>query len=401
MATGKWLVIFFISFQLIGCATNTMTGRKQLTLVSEATVANKASSYYTSMMGDLGKKQKVVTDKAKIDRVEGITNRLIQQAVLYSPKSADWDWQVNVIDDDKTVNAFCMPGGLMAIYTGLIKQLDATDDEIGQVMGHEIGHALAGHGAEKMSVQMMTNMAVLVVSAAASNNRKDFENTNNALTLGALAFVNLPNSRVAETESDRIGIELAARAGFSPEAAVTLWEKMAKTSNSKGKGDFFSTHPAPERRQENLRALARPMEPLYRTGLESADKAYDWLHGNKVNRPKPSQSLAVAFYSEAWEKFRTGGVELKGNNSLTYLVKNGEMAKLYADRQWRDLAVQVMDADFPLDLTYYYLSKSAKGLGFDQASQKYADLMKTMHQSDETSCAKKLLMTCSGVDLLL
>lgn len=401
MAVGKWLFILFCSFQIIGCATNTMTGRKQLTLVSETTVANKATSYYSSMMSDLGKKQKVVTDKAQIDRVEGITNRLIQQAVLYSPKSADWDWQVNVIDDEKTVNAFCMPGGLMAIYTGLIKQLDATDDEIGQVMGHEIGHALAGHGAEKMSVQIMSNMAVLVVSAAASNNRKDFENTNNALTLGALAFINLPNSRVAETESDRIGIELAARAGFSPDSAVTLWEKMAKSSNSKGKGDFFSTHPAPESRQENLRALAQPMKPLYLTGLDNAGKAYDWLHGDKMNRPKPSQSMAVAFYSESWEKFRNGGIELKGNNSLTYLVKNGEMAQLYANRKWRDLAVQVIDADFQLDLAYFYLSKAAEGLGFDQASQKYGDLMKAMHQSDETSCGKKFLITCSGVDLLL
>lgn len=398
MTVVKWLCVLLFSFQLVGCATNTMTGRKQLSLVSEATVASKATSYYSSMMSELDKNRKVVTDKTQVDRVEGITNRLIQQAVLYSPKSADWDWQVTLIDDDKTVNAFCMPGGLMAIYTGMIKQLDATDDEIGQVMGHEIGHALAGHGAEKMSVQIMSNIAVLAVSAAVSKNNRDFQNTNDVLTLGALAFVNLPNSRVAETESDRIGIELAARAGFSPDAAVTLWEKMAKASNSKGKGDFFSTHPAPERRQDNLRALAQPMAPLYRTGLDNAGNTYDWLHGDKSNRPRPSQSTAVAFHSESWEKFRTGGIELKGNNSLTYLVKNGEMAQLYANRQWRDLAVQVMEADFQLDLSYFYLAKAAEGLGFDQASQRYGDQAKLMRQSDDTSCGKKFLITCSGVE---
>lgn len=401
MHVAKYLLVFLFASQLIGCATNTMTGRMQLSLVSEATVANKATSYYSSMMGDFGKKSKVVTDKSVTDRIDGITNRLIQQAVLYFPASASWDWQVNVIDDDKTVNAFCMPGGLMAIYTGLIKQVNATDDEIGQVMGHEIGHALAGHGAEKMSVQIASNIAVLAVSASVSKNNRDFQNTNNALTVAALAFVNLPNSRVAEVESDRIGIELAARAGFSPESAVTLWEKMANVSKSKGKGDFFSTHPAPERRQDNLRALAKPMAPVYATGLANSNQAYDWLHGSKVNRPKPSSSDAVAFYSESWEKFSAGRVELKGSNSAIYLVKNSQLAKLYANRQWRDLAVEVISSDFQLDLNYFYLSKAAEGLGFSEAAFAYGELATTMHQSDDTSCGKKFLISCSGIDMSL
>lgn len=399
MTVTKFFLIVLFASQLIGCATNTMTGRTQLSLVSEATVASRATNYYSSMMSELGKKSKVVTDKEKTKRVEDITNRLIQQAVLYSPKSAEWDWQVNLIDDDKTVNAFCMPGGLMAIYTGMINKLDATDDEIGQVMGHEIGHALAGHGAEKMSVQLASNIAVLAVSASVSKNNKDFQNTNDALTFAALAFVNLPNSRVAEVESDRIGIELAARAGFSPEAAVTLWEKMAKLSNGKGKGDFFSTHPAPERRQENLRALALPMKPLYVAGLDNSGNAYDWLHGSKANRPRPSLSEAVPFYSESWEKFRTGGIELKGNNSVTYLAKSSNMSQLYVNRQWRDLAVHVINSDFQLDLTYFYLSKAAEGLGFEQASLKYGELAKAMQQSEGTSCGKKFLISCSGVAL--
>jgi predicted Zn-dependent protease len=401
MAIIKYLFIYFITSQLIGCATNTMTGRTQLSLVSETTVASRATSYYSSMMSDLDKKSKVVTDTATIQRIESITNRLIQQAVLYLPKSAEWDWQVKVIDDDKTVNAFCMPGGLMAIYTGLIKQLDASDDEIGQVMGHEIGHALAGHGAEKMSVQIASNMAVLAISAAVSNNKRDFQKTNDVLTVAALAFVNLPNSRVAETESDRIGIELAARAGYAPEAAVTLWEKMGKSSNSKGKGDFFSTHPAPERRQENLRILAQPMAPLYLGARDKSDPPYDWLHANKLDRPRPSPTEAIAFYSESWEKFRSGEIELKGNNYVTYLVKNGDMAQLYEKREWRNLALQVISSDFQLDLTYFYLAKAAEGLGFDQAASKYSDLAKSMRSTDETSCGKRFLISCSGVDFPL
>jgi len=163
-----------------------------------------------------------------------------------------------VIDDPETINAWCMAGGRMAIYTGLIKQMDPTDDELAQVMAHEISHALAKHTAEKMSMQVATSVGVAAVGIAS-------DNTGIALSgaaLTAMLAVNLPNSRAAEKEADRIGIELAAKAGFNPAAAATLWQKMAKASKS-GTPQFLSTHPDPENRQRELARLEPEMEKYY------------------------------------------------------------------------------------------------------------------------------------------
>ena len=384
---------------LTGCATNSMTGRAQLSLVSESTVSSKSSMYYQSMLGDLQKKNKVVSGDELNTRIDSITNRLIQQAVLFRPKSAEWGWKVSVIDDEKTINAFCMPGGLMAIYTGLIHKLDATDDEIAQVMGHEIGHALASHGAEKMSMQVTANLAVVVASAAASSNNREFQNNQNVLTLAALAFVNLPNSRTAESEADRIGIELAARAGYDPAAAVTLWTKMTAATDGKGGSDFFRTHPAPEKRLENLRALAEPMAPLYAKAKSDGAKPVDWLHGDFADKPTIDESQAQAFYSESWDRFQKGLTELAGNNVPGFVLKQSSMSEHYAKSRWRDLATQVIDADFNLDLSYFYLAEAATGLGFKDASTKYMKQALDMSQSDETSCAKRMFLTCSGINL--
>jgi len=174
------------------------------------------------------------------------------------PATRDWEWSVKVIDDPKTVNAWCMAGGRMAIYTGLIQQLEPTDDELAQVMGHEIAHALANHTAEKMSVALATMVGITAVGVAAGE-----EHRGAALAGAALAAklaVELPNSRTAEAEADRIGIELAARAGYDPRAAVTLWEKMARLGGGRVP-EFLSTHPAPENRIESLRALVPQMMP--------------------------------------------------------------------------------------------------------------------------------------------
>lgn len=283
---------------LTGCATNTMTGRSQFTLVSEASVAQRSVGFYSSMVNSWSKQRKVVQGQAINTRIDRITNRLIQQAVLYLPASAQWDWKVSVVDDDKSINAFCLPGGLMGIYTGMFKQLDATDDEIAQVMGHEIGHALAGHGAEKMSIDLATSLGAIAVSAAAAKNGRKFQTNNAVLSLAALSFINMPNSRVVEVEADRLGIELAARAGYHPAAAVALWKKMVAADKSKDKfeneSDFFSTHPSPERRQENLLALGDPMMVLYKAARTNAP-AYDWLHGNKNSRPAVA-ATGISFY---------------------------------------------------------------------------------------------------------
>lgn len=395
--TFMYALLLCLSF-LTGCATNTMTGRSQLSLVSDEAAAKQSMGLYSGMVSDLSKKNKLITGTPLNARVDAITNKLISQAVLYHPKSQTWDWKLSVIDDPNTVNAFCMPGGLMAIYTGLIQKLNATDDEIAQVMGHEIGHALAGHGAEKMSMQQVTSVTALVVSAAVSKDNREFRNNADAANLAALAFINLPNSRLTETEADAIGIELAARAGYAPGAAVTLWKKMAANSGAKGKGDFFSTHPAPERRIENLTKLGGPMAPLFAAAKADTTAQYDWLNGPKTSRPKVSENARVAFYSEAWDAFKDGRLILTGSNLPGFVVKQTDFANLEKAQNWRDLAALVMKTDYDIDLSYYYLGKAAIGLGFADAGKAYLRRAKEMNDEGTQSCRTKTLMTCKGVE---
>ncbi len=389
-----------LSAALSGCATNSMTGRSQLSLVSPDSVMKQSSLHYSNLLGDFRKKDKVLVNTDLTRRIELITNRLIEQAVLYRPETAQWGWKVTVIDDIKTINAFCMPGGLMAIYTGLAEGLNASDDEIAQVMGHEIGHALANHGAEKMSVQVASNIAVLAVSAAASSNSRQFQSNQALLTVSALAFVNLPNSRTAETEADRIGIELAARAGYKPEAAVSLWQKMMAANKEKGGSDFWRTHPASERRIEFLQGLAPPMQVLYAAASADAKPPFDWLSGDKTRRPVMDGTRPLAFYSESWDAFSKGRSELGAGSALAFTFVQGKLSKLFSEKNWRDLARETLDADFRIDLAYFYLGQAAAGLGFEDAAKIYRGKAAGLAGSPDSSCAKHMLVSCSGIDVL-
>ena len=179
-------------------------------------------------MSKLGSEGKLVSDPKLLKRVDTITGRLIAQAIIMRPDTQKWEWSVQVIDEPKTVNAWCMAGGRMALYTGLIQKVDPTDDELAQVMGHEISHALANHTAERMSVAMASQLGALAVGVASDSA------AGMAAAQGAAAVaITLPNSRASETEADRIGIELAAKAGYDPRAAATLWQKMAKAGGER------------------------------------------------------------------------------------------------------------------------------------------------------------------------
>ena len=192
-------------------------------------------------------------------RVDEITERLVAQAIAMRPETAEWEWSVAVIDDPEMVNAWCMAGGRMAVYTGLLSKLDPTDDELAQVMGHEISHALANHTAERMSVALATSAGVALAGAVADDRPQAAQT---AAAIAAQLAIQLPNSRSAEIEADEIGIELAAKAGYDPNAAVTLWRKMEAASGS-GPPQFLSTHPNPANRQEKLAALAPQMMAYY------------------------------------------------------------------------------------------------------------------------------------------
>ena len=260
---NRLLVTILISSLLLATCATSPTGRKQLMLVSEESSIVSSKQAYLSTVKELNDAGKLENDRFIKKRVDVITGQLITEAIKMRPETAQWEWSVVVIDDPEMVNAWCMAGGRMAIYTGMIEQLDPTDDELAQVMAHEISHALAKHTAEKMSMQIATSVGVAVVGVAS-------DNTGVALTgaaLAAMLAVNLPNSRAAETEADLMGIELAAKAGFNPAAAATLWKKMGAASKS-GTPQFLSTHPEPENRQKQLTKLEPQMMKYYSPNAE-------------------------------------------------------------------------------------------------------------------------------------
>ncbi|HEY9148247.1 MAG TPA: M48 family metallopeptidase [Gammaproteobacteria bacterium] len=254
---GRWLAASLLLLLLVACATSP-TGRSQLMLVSEGQAISYSKQAYVETVAKLDKEGKLVTDPAITGRVERITRDLVRQAAIMRPASRDWEWEVQVIDDDEQVNAWCMAGGKMAVYTGLLVKLQPTDDELAQVMGHEISHALANHSAEQMSIAMATSLGVGVLSAATDRP----EVAASAGALAATLAIQMPNSRTAEREADRIGIELAAKAGYDPRAAVTLWDKMGKVGGATPP-EFLSTHPSPSNRKATLTELAREMMPYY------------------------------------------------------------------------------------------------------------------------------------------
>jgi predicted Zn-dependent protease len=250
------LPLAVLAVAMAGCATN-VAGRRQLMLVSEQSAIAQSKQAYVQTMGKLSSEGKLVTDPAVTNRVSEITGRLIAQAIKYRPETEKWEWSVRVIDDPKQVNAWCMAGGRMAIYTGLINKIDPTDDELAQVMGHEISHALLNHTAERMSRAMLTQGAAIGAGIATESAAV----MGGAMALGQLGLM-LPNSRGSEAEADRIGMEIAAKAGYDPRAAATLWKKMEQ-AGGKGPPQFLSTHPSPGNRQQTLAALAPSMMGYY------------------------------------------------------------------------------------------------------------------------------------------
>lgn len=256
MTALKPLAFITVTLLLVGCASSP-TGRNQFLLISPEAAILESETAYLTTVGALDAEGKLVTDPNTMGRIARITGRLVTIAEQDFPNSRDWQWSVAIIDDPETVNAWCMAGGRMALYTGLITQLELTDDELAQIMGHEISHALANHTAERMSRAMATTIGVIAVGVAADNNATAMAGA----ALVANVALELPNSRVAETEADTIGMELATRAGYDPEAAVTLWQKMGSLSE-KRPPEFLSTHPEPENRQAALRRQIPAMQAI-------------------------------------------------------------------------------------------------------------------------------------------
>ncbi len=374
------LVVFLSA--LAGCATNEITGRSQLMIVSEDMAINSSAGAYAQMMGGLGNKKQIESGTERVKKVREITDRLIAQAVKFRPDSANWKWEVQVINDPKTVNAFCMAGGKMAIYSGMWEKLKATDDEVAQVMGHEIGHALASHTRERMSVAYSTGIGTQVLAIALGVRPE----TGALMETAAAVAIQLPNSRESESEADQIGIELAARAGYDPKAAVALWEKMSQLGGTPP--EFLSTHPSPANRAARLKELGARVEPLYLAAKDKPIDAPSFLSAAQgrnertVTRPgepsreefaRANQSDTMTFLAEPFERFKGGKtvLECRADCAFRYSSRKGDWKKLHAQQRWRDLAVSVLQAGYLSDLSYFMLAESAKGLGQKDAAAVY------------------------------
>lgn len=243
---------------LSGCesttSNSTTTDRGQLMLASSEQVMADAEKGYAQVIAD-AKAQGVLNTDAKLTaRIQKIGNNLIKKAPLFRADCKDWKWEVNVIDSDE-LNAWCMAGGKIAVYSGLVKTLNLTDDEIATVMGHEIAHALREHVREQQSAQMIKQGAFTVASM--------FNVDDTKLKIGEVAAelgLTLPFSRSHETEADALGLELMYDAGYDPTKASGLWKKMiAQGSSNDGLTVLLSTHPGDTDRMTNLDAIAQEL----------------------------------------------------------------------------------------------------------------------------------------------
>jgi predicted Zn-dependent protease len=231
--------------------------KPRLLLVPESMVNQTAAEQYTQLKQQAAARRVLNNNEPQVRRVRAIAARLIPQGARFNPNTRRWAWEVNVIEAPM-INAFCMPGGKIMVFTGLLDKLNPTDDELAAVVGHEIAHALLEHGRARMSEAVLKNAGINLASAYFGLSSVGTA----ALAQAAQVAVSLPYSRGHETDADLVGVELAARAGFDPRAAVNVWKKMSTLSSSQPP-QMLSTHPANGTRIRDLEAAMPKVLPLY------------------------------------------------------------------------------------------------------------------------------------------
>lgn len=266
------LIALLAASTLAGCATTqtTQSGavgveRKQFMMLSSKQVDQMAAQGYLQTLKEADTKKKLNPNPQQSERVRTIAHRLIAQTGVFRADALSWKWEVNVQQDDQ-LNAYCMPGGKIMVYTGLIEKLHTTDDELAAVIGHEIAHALREHGRERMSQAYAQQIGLLGLAAVVAAKTKNQNAASTTVQVGSVVSalaLTLPNSREAEREADRMGLELTARAGYDPNAAISLWEKMGAQAGSKPP-EWLSTHPSEQSRTQDLKRMIPTVMPLYR-----------------------------------------------------------------------------------------------------------------------------------------
>jgi predicted Zn-dependent protease len=253
-----------LSLVLTACETVSTTqpgvvgvDRQQTMLVSQQEIDQAAVAEYKKVIAQAQQKGVLDRNPQLVQRVRTVAGRLIPHTAAFRPDAPKWAWETHVIQDDQ-MNAWAMPGGKMVVYSGLIEKLKLNDDELAAIMGHEIAHSLREHARERVSREMATQLGVSVAGAVLGVGELG---TQLGGMLAQVTFT-LPHSRAQEIEADRLGVELAARAGYDPHAAVSVWQKMLQAGGGGGP-QFLSTHPSPENRLADLKVYAERVMPLY------------------------------------------------------------------------------------------------------------------------------------------
>lgn len=269
MPLNKLVLSSLISLSLLTSAcqsVNTTSGgavgvdRKQSMapswLLSEKQVEQSAAESYAQEVGKARQQNRLNSDVRNTQRINTIAKRLIPHVATFRPDAVNWHWEVNLENRDE-LNAYCAPGGKIMFFSGIINRLSLTDDEIAAIMGHEMAHALREHGREAMSREMAKQLGMNVLAMSGKVEGQYLQ----LLDQGTGVFL-LKYSRENETEADRIGLELMARAGYDPTAAISLWRKMAAASNGEPPA-WLSTHPSNQGRQQDLNEKIPLVMPLY------------------------------------------------------------------------------------------------------------------------------------------
>lgn len=234
-------------------------------LVPAENVERSAGQQYAQMLQQADSKKALApADNAQIKRLRGIAQRLIPYAIPWNERAKQWQWEVNLIGSTQ-INAFCMPGGKIAFYSGILKTLQLTDDEVAVVMGHEIAHALREHARERMGKNAATGLGANLIGQFLGLGQLGQTVTNYGAQLLTLEF-----SRSDESEADLVGMELAARAGFDPRAGVTLWQKMG-AANKNAPPQWLSTHPSGSTRIADIEANLPSVMPLYQRARKTRE----------------------------------------------------------------------------------------------------------------------------------
>ncbi len=257
------MVLSLSALALGGCQTTTSGGavgadRKQLMLVSSQELNQMSAQAYDKLKADAAAKGTLNTDSATLRRVRAIASRIEPQTRVFRADAPGWKWEVNVINSNE-LNAYCMPGGKIMFYSGLIRQLNLSEDEIAVVMGHEIAHALREHSRAQVSQAMAAQTAIGLGAALFGLGQGSADMAGTAYQ----ALIATRFSRNDENEADRIGLELTARAGYDPRAGVSLWQKMIKAGSGGRPPEFLSTHPTESSRVRGIEALLPTVMPLY------------------------------------------------------------------------------------------------------------------------------------------